>query len=127
MFNLSRKLYPLEYILGSLEVLKLFLPITSNPILNGLLLGTLILKQRMEGFRSSIFIFLMAILIGIVFKSQVLSSLGCLYFMFFSHRLSVFELPSDGPAVGHKWLRGGWLKDYQISELGVFYPAQSST
>ena len=114
MLNLSKKLYPLEYILGFLEVLKLFLPITSNPIINGLLLVTLILKQRIEGFRSSIFIFLRAIITGIVSQSQVLSSLGCVCFILFSHRLSVFELPSDGPAVGHKWLKGGWLKDYHI-------------
>jgi hypothetical protein len=43
--------------------------------------------------------------------------------MYFSHYLVVYELPMDGMPVGHLWFKNGWLENYGLKELSIFYPA----
>jgi hypothetical protein len=34
----------------------------------------------------------------------------------------VYKLPEEGPPVGYRWMRGGWIEKHGIPELAMFYP-----
>lgn len=38
----------------------------------------------------------------------------------------VYKLPDEGPPIGYKWIKGGWIEKFGIPELAMFYPTNES-
>jgi hypothetical protein len=94
-------------------------------VINAFLIFILILKALLEGFRVNIFCFAFAKCFDFI-GIELLSFIFTLLYFYLAYEVVVYQLPSDGEPVGHKWIKGGWVKEIGIDELTVYYPADIS-
>jgi hypothetical protein len=111
MIKLVPKLYPLEWTIGAMEVVKYSTP-NWRALVNTILLMVIVLKIRREGFRFSMWIYLMGLAVAYMLESDLLQFLIGVFFTYTSYRLKVFHLPSEGAPVGYIW----------VQNMCIFYP-----
>lgn len=45
--------------------------------------------------------------------------------MYLTKVITVYELPNDGEPVGHIYQKDGWLKEYGIPDMAIYYPTDN--
>lgn len=93
-----------------------------GPILLPVEFGVILLKSKMEGYRVNIFVYLFALIFGLI-GFDYLSITTSIIFMYFARKLTNYELPDQGPPVGHIYCKGKWLEKFnKIPEMAIYYP-----
>lgn len=117
--NLKKRIYFLEYAIGLNEIILYVLG--WQLLLNSLMVVLLTLKWRVEGFRVNIFIFVVGKVLALLTGQPCVSALMSVAFLYYAHKLVVYELPSEGIPVGHRWHTK--LSELGLHELSIYYPA----
>lgn len=123
MLNLKRRHYPLSYVLGMIHLISLF-DDGRMAVYNTIMVLTFVVKYRREGLRVNVFILLIAKLLSILDNGLlwILSLVAIVYYLYLSGVLTVYELPDEGNPVGHMYWKDGWIREYGLVGLSIYYP-----